>query len=139
MNAEARAHGHGLIWLGTSLAIGLIVSTVLAMGAVERIKLANQTIMVKGCAEKLIQSDVIAWSASFSAQASQLDAAYAKLKNDLSILRPDGISHLSLGVSFLRRAFHSSWLITLPEMVLKKMSFCATFILPRIIVWVPIL
>lgn len=103
MNAEARAHRHGLVWLGTSLAIGLIVSTVLAMGTVERIKLANQTIMVKGCAEKLIESDVIAWSASFSAQASQLDAAYGKLKQDLSTvldyLREEGVPEDVITVS----------------------------------------
>jgi hypothetical protein len=103
MSAETRSQRHGLMWLGTSLAIGLIVSTVLAMGTVERIKLANQTIMVKGCAEKLIESDVVSWSAGFSAQASQLDAAYTKLKNDLAIvegyLQKEGVPQEEISMS----------------------------------------
>ena len=103
MSAETRSQRHGLMWLGTSLAIGLIVSTVLAMNTVERVKLANQTIMVKGCAEKLIDSDVIAWSASFSAQGSQTADAYKKLKKDLSTvldyLRKEGVPDEVITVS----------------------------------------
>ncbi|NQT83810.1 SIMPL domain-containing protein [bacterium] len=103
MNTQRISSRHGLMWLGTSLAVGLIISTVLAMGTVERIKLANQTIMVKGCAEKLIDSDVIAWSASFSVQGSQTADAYKKLKKDLSTvldyLRKGGVPEEVMTVS----------------------------------------
>jgi hypothetical protein len=73
------------------------------MNTVERVKLANQTIMVKGCAEKLIDSDVVAWSASFSAKGRQMADAYGKLKQDLSTvqdyLRGEGVPEEEITVS----------------------------------------
>jgi hypothetical protein len=87
MNNERIASRHGLLWLGTTLSVGLIVSTVLAMGVVERVKLSNQTIMVKGCSERLIDSDLITWSAGLSAQAVTTAEAYGKLKKDLAVLK----------------------------------------------------
>jgi len=100
---ETLRTSHGLFWLGNSLAIGLIISTVLAARTVERVKLANQTITVKGCAERLIDSDIISWSASFSAQAPQMAEAYIDLKKDLSIvldyLRKEGVPEESITVS----------------------------------------
>ena len=86
MNGLKGASRHGLFWLGTSLAVGLIISTVLAMRTVERVKLTNQTITVKGCAERLIDSDVITWGASFSAKGPEMADAYKKLKKDLSVV-----------------------------------------------------
>ncbi len=94
---------HGLFSLGGTLAVGLIISTVLATGAVERIKLANQTISVKGCAERLIDSDVIVWGASFSTQAAQMADAYKKMKQDLPLvldyLRKEGVPESETAVS----------------------------------------
>ncbi len=84
MNDRTMTTGEELFWLGATLTVGLIISTVLATGMVERVKLANQTIVLKGCAERLIDSDFISWRASFSAQASQMADAYKKVKKDLS-------------------------------------------------------
>jgi hypothetical protein len=86
MRDQSIASRHGLVWLGTTLSVGLIISTVLAMGAVERIKLANQTIAVKGCAERLIGSDVIVWRATFSTRSETMADAYKRLKEDLSVV-----------------------------------------------------
>jgi len=94
---------HGLSSLGATLALGLIISTVLATRTIERIKLANQTISVKGCAERLIDSDMIVWGASFSNQASQMADAYKKMKQDLPLvldyLRREGVPESEMAVS----------------------------------------
>lgn len=94
---------HSFFSLGATLAVGLIISTVLATGAVERIKLANQTISVKGCAERPIDSDIVVWSAWFSTQATQLADAYKKMKQDLPLLldylKREGVAESDMTVS----------------------------------------
>ncbi len=103
MNDQRTSPRHGFLSLGAALSVGLIISTVLATGALERIKSANQTIEVKGCAERLVDSDLIVWSASFCAQATQLPEAYTKLKRDLSsvveYLRKEGVPQTATAVS----------------------------------------
>lgn len=84
MNDQTARSQHGLLWLGISLSIGLIVSTFLAMSVVERVKLANRTITVKGFAERRIVSDWVIWRGSLSTQSPNLIEAYKKLQNDLS-------------------------------------------------------
>jgi hypothetical protein len=107
MNVHVAPTRHGLFWLGASLAVGLIISTVLAMNTVRSVKLANQTISVKGCAERVIDSDEISWSATISSQAPQMAEAYNKLKNDLSVLldylETEGIPKEDVNVSSISR------------------------------------
>ena len=81
MNANPNV-GRGLFLLGVSLAAGLVVSTVVAANAVRSVKLANQTITVKGFAEKRIRSDWATWTGTFNARANTLAEAYARLEQD---------------------------------------------------------
>jgi len=84
MNSEGLARIHSNPWLGVSLAIGLIISTIIVANMVKTVKLANQTITVKGYAEKRIRSDLIVWKGSFSSRSSQIKEAYRLLSRDLS-------------------------------------------------------
>lgn len=84
MNSEGVPRIHSNLWLGVSLAIGLIVSTVIVANMVKTVKLANQTITVKGYAEKRIRSDLIVWRGSFTTRSSQIKDAYRLLSRDLS-------------------------------------------------------
>lgn len=86
MNSEGSSNIHSNLWLGVSLAIGLIVSTIIISNTVKTVKLANQTIAVKGYAEKRIRSDFIVWRGSFSARSDRITEAYKILKNDLSLV-----------------------------------------------------
>lgn len=76
----------GLFGFGLILAIGLVLSTLIAAGTLQKIKSANQTITVKGYAEKRITSDLATWSGSFSARGAELVGAYDKLATDLAIV-----------------------------------------------------
>jgi len=87
LQARTPAVRHGLFGLGVTLSLGLIISTFLAAGTLEKVKLANDTILVKGCAERPIQSDVATWQATIWAQSEKADEAYRKLKGDLSVVR----------------------------------------------------
>ncbi len=103
MKEQSTTSRHGLLWLGMTLSIGLIVSTLLAMGTVKKIKLANQTILVKGCAERLIESDVIVWRATLSTRSEKMVDAYKNLKTDLSVtldyLRGKGVPEETITTS----------------------------------------
>ena len=106
MNAEVSSKIHSTLWLGISLAIGIIISTVIISNTVTRIKLANQTITVKGYAEKRIKSDLIVWKGFFTVRGSQLTEAYALLDRDLSLVKEylvsKGIAENEIVVSSIR-------------------------------------
>lgn len=87
MTGQSVAPRHGLFSLGVTLSLGLIISTFLAAGTLQKVKLANQTILVKGCAERPIQSDLATWHATLWAQSEKADEAYRKLRADLSVVR----------------------------------------------------
>jgi len=83
--AEKQAgNGGGLFLFGVMLAIALIVSTTIAMGTVTKIKLTNQTITVKGYAEKDIISNWARWQGSFKIKTTDLVAGYTELEQDLA-------------------------------------------------------
>ena len=84
MHSDGLPKIHSNLWLGVSLAVGLIVSTIIVANMVKTVKLANQTITVKGYAEKRIRSDLIVWRGSFSVRSSDLKEAYRMLSLDLS-------------------------------------------------------
>jgi len=106
MNAEVSSKIHSTLWLGISLAIGIIISTVIISNTVTRIKLANQTITVKGYAEKRIKSDLIVWKGFFTVRGSQLTETYALLDRDLSLVKEylvsKGIAENEIVVSSIR-------------------------------------
>ena len=87
MNSERISRIHSNFWLGVCLAIGMIVSTIIVSNMVKTVKLANQTITVKGYAEKSIRSDLIVWKGSFTSRSSQIKEAYRLLSSDLSKVR----------------------------------------------------
>lgn len=83
MNDTPSKHRQGLFLLGLTLALGLVVSSYIGARSIVRVKLANQTVRVKGFAERRITSDWAVWRGSFSARAAALVDAYGTLKADL--------------------------------------------------------
>ncbi|MEA3507518.1 MAG: SIMPL domain-containing protein [Synergistota bacterium] len=95
--------GLGLAVCGGLLALGLIFSSMVVSDTVKTVKLANQTILVKGFAQKPVTSDVAVWSGRFTASSRNLVAAYKKLQDDLEkvlvYLENNGISRDGVDVS----------------------------------------
>lgn len=87
MNPEISSKIHSTLWLGITLALGLIISTLVISNTVTRVKLANQTITVKGYAERRIKSDLIIWKGFFTVRGAKLTEAYALLNRDLSLVK----------------------------------------------------
>jgi hypothetical protein len=108
MNSQPVASRHGLFGLGAMLSVGMIVSTFLAAAALQKAKLANQTISVKGCAEREIESDVVTWQTTIWAEGAKTDDAYRKLKGDVSIvlgyLKEKGVPEGAMTVSSIYTA-----------------------------------
>lgn len=72
--------------LCVALPCGVVLSTQLARSSFERVKLRDQTITVKGYAERPITSDQAKWSAHLVARKPQLPAAYAELERGRTLL-----------------------------------------------------
>jgi uncharacterized protein len=93
----------GLMLLGASLAIGLIISTFVIARTVERIKIQNQRIQIKGFAEQKIASDLAVWQSRITTRSQDLVTAYNKLKQDsqkvLAYLEQKGIDRKDMEVS----------------------------------------
>lgn len=92
----------GLLFFGVALALGLIISASILAGAFKEVKLADQTITVKGYAERKILSDLGYWSCEFSSRNTDLKSAYNKLQADrekiLDYLKSKGISKDSIKI-----------------------------------------
>jgi hypothetical protein len=65
-----------LFWGLLSLALAIVVASVVGAGAVKKIKLANDTITVTGSARKPVRSDYIVWQGAVSSQKPGLQEAY---------------------------------------------------------------
>ncbi len=78
-----RSVSGGLILLGIALAVGMVLSSWIVSDTVKSVKLANQTIMVKGTAQKEIRSDIAVWTGRFTARDTDLVQAYSRLESDL--------------------------------------------------------
>jgi hypothetical protein len=72
----------GMLLLGLTLALGLIVSAFVVSRSLERIKLAGDKIMVKGYAEEKVVSDAGTWRGTVTVRASDLQAGYRELEKD---------------------------------------------------------
>jgi len=79
LNEELRKNG---IWaiIALILALGLIVSSYIAIGGYVKARSNSNLITVTGSAKKQIKSDLIVWDGGFSAQATQLGDAYTYLQ-----------------------------------------------------------
>jgi len=86
MSKNSKNNTIGLLWLGLSLAAGLIIASFLLSSTLQKIKAGEQTITVKGYAEKNINSDLGVWTGFISASSSDLVSGYNKLQNDVKIL-----------------------------------------------------
>lgn len=78
-----RSINGGLIVLGVALAAGMVLSSWLVSDTVKNVKLANQTIAVKGTAQVDVRSDIALWTGRFTARDADLVQAYSKLESDL--------------------------------------------------------
>ncbi len=78
--STARLNLFWLILFGATMPVAVVLSTHLARRSLERIKLRDQTVTVKGYAEKPIVSDRGVWSATLTVRRPQLKEAYAELE-----------------------------------------------------------
>ena len=83
MESKTKQNGGGLLLLGFFLALGIVISSLVIAGTVKKVKLSNQTIKVKGFAEKTITSDMAVWRAKFTARGEDQVTTYYKLEGDL--------------------------------------------------------
>ena len=79
---QAGATTLGLLLLGLSLAIGLVVAAAVVGSSLERIKLAGDKITVKGYAEEKVVSDAGTWRATVTVRAADLQSGYRALEAD---------------------------------------------------------
>jgi len=86
VNNSTNNNSIGLLWLGLALALGLIISSLLLSSALESIKSGEQTVTVKGYAEKNITSDLGVWNGYVSVRSYDLVSGYSKLQTDITIL-----------------------------------------------------
>jgi hypothetical protein len=85
----ARQRGNstlGLLLLGATLAIGLVVAAALVSRSLERIKLAGDRITVKGYAEEKVVSDAGTWRGSVVVRGRDLPAGSRDLETSASRL-----------------------------------------------------
>ena len=94
---------YGSIFLGLFLALGLILSSTIISKTILKVKLANQTLKVKGYAARQIRSDLGLWRAKFIARSHDLVSAYDMLERDLekilSYLEKNGIKRQTVDIS----------------------------------------
>lgn len=82
-----RANTGGLFFLGLFVAIGLVAAAYIVTGAFERIKAANDTITVKGVAERPLTSDTAVWQGSIQAREATLAQAHAAVSAGAGAVR----------------------------------------------------
>lgn len=80
MNGEKNNY---LFNIGSALALGMVVSSLIIGWAYTGAKKGDDAITVTGSAKKRISSDLVLWSAGVSAEAPSLTDAYKKLSGDL--------------------------------------------------------
>lgn len=79
----------GLLFLGTSLAVGLVVSVLVASSAFYNTKKLDNVISVTGSAQQTVTSDVIKWKASFvqNIGPTEVAAGYKNIQKDFTIVQ----------------------------------------------------
>lgn len=96
---QARPHLLGVL-AGLFLAAGLVLASLIVARAWQRVAEA-QAISVTGSARRLVKSDLIVWTGSFSTEAKTLLAAQQALKADLAkveeFLKSQGVTNYQIG------------------------------------------
>jgi uncharacterized protein len=72
----------GLLLLGLTLGLGLVLASLVVSRSLERIKLAGDKITVKGYAEEKVVSDAGTWRGTVTVRATDLQAGYRQLERD---------------------------------------------------------
>lgn len=99
MDEGTRKNG---VWVVVAavLALGLVLSAVVASNGMVRLKAAGNTITVTGSAKQQIKSDLAVWNGMFTAQNPQLTTAYSELKTSQdkvkTYLKSQGISEQNM-------------------------------------------
>lgn len=93
----------GLTILGVSLGLAIIGSAYIIGDVVKKVKLSNQTIEVKGYAERSVLSDLAKWTFTVKAKDKNLDDANKQLKSDekkvFSYLKKSNIDDSNIDIS----------------------------------------
>lgn len=77
-----------IIILGFCIVIATIVSSfIISHGIMKIMKFKEEQITVTGSAQKDIKSDSVSWTCSFSARSDDMSKAYAKLSEDLPVIK----------------------------------------------------
>ncbi|MEX0777788.1 MAG: SIMPL domain-containing protein [Phycisphaeraceae bacterium] len=84
--STARLNLFWIVIFGLTLPLGIVVSTHLARRSFERVKLRDQTITVKGYAERPITADRGMWNARITARAAEMVPAYASLERSRDLM-----------------------------------------------------
>ena len=87
MNDELHVKKFSLGLLGLPVAIALVICAIIIANTIETVKLANQTITVKGFAEKRILSDLIVWRGGFTTRGTTITEAYGTLENHSNLVK----------------------------------------------------
>lgn len=69
--------------IGTALAIGLVLSSIILGWSYTRVKKGDEAVAVTGSARKRIKSDLVTWSAGVSSQSAQLSDAYRQISETI--------------------------------------------------------
>jgi hypothetical protein len=80
MNTEKN---YQLFNIGTALAIGLVLSSIILGWSYTQKKSGDEAVTVTGSAKKRIKSDLVIWSAGVSYQSAQLSDAYKQLSDNI--------------------------------------------------------
>lgn len=83
MTVSTPQNSHGYTILGIALALGFIISSFVIASALKTIKMANQSITVKGYAEKNLTADLAVWRSNVSVRTQTLAEGYDRLQGDL--------------------------------------------------------
>lgn len=86
MYEKQKSNFLGSLFLGLTISIGIIISAFIISKAMKDIKLAYQTIDVKGYAEGDAVADKATWTGSFSVRSNTLKEAYDKLDEQETII-----------------------------------------------------
>ena len=96
---------YNLMFLGLFLALGMIISMWILSGAILKLSPQNNTIEVKGMAEKSITSDFGTWTGSFTVDCQKLTDGYTMIQQQkekvLNYLENKGIKREDIQISSL--------------------------------------
>lgn len=101
---EAQMKPYGTMWLGLSVAVGLIVGGWVLGSEIKAMRLGDRYVSVRGLAERSVKSDLAVWPLEYKEAGDDLPSLYSKTEADrktiLHFLTQRGIesSEIELGI-----------------------------------------